>query len=255
MDWEPRSRRFVRAEIMGYSGVERAWYAGVMRRPIPIRLALVTFAVSASAVAQTPAAPPPAPPAAAPAAPAPAAPAATPAAPPAAPAAAPAAPARVGPSPYSELIQKGDSSYVARDFDGAIATFRQEIEKNPNGALGHYRLGEAQLGKGDVAEAELSWQAALRFVGKDERLKSKILFVLADLKERQKAYDESVARWKDYDQHARSQPDSKGFPATAADRIKRADEWKKNVADSAAVKTRIEKRIKEADESMRKSSK
>ena len=56
-------------------------------------------------------------------------------------------------------------------------------------------------------------------------------------------------------QQARSQPDSKGFPATAADRIKRADEWKKNVADSAAVKARIEKRIKEADESMRKSSK
>src|SRR5690349_12196133 len=217
-----------------------------MRRPIPIRLALVTLAVSASAAAQTPAAPPPA---------APAAPAATPAAPATAPAAAPAAPAKVGPSPYSELIQKGDSSYVARDFDGAIATYRQEIEKNPNGALGHYRLGEAQLGKGDVAEAELSWQAALRFVGKDERLKSKILFVLADLKERQKAYDESVARWKDYDQHARSQPDSKGFPATAADRIKRADDWKKNVADSAAVKARIEKRVKEADESMRKSSK
>jgi hypothetical protein len=39
------------------------------------------------------------------------------------------------------------------------------------------------------------------------------------------------------------------------DRIKRADEWKKIVADAAEVKARIEKRIKEADESMRKSSK
>jgi tetratricopeptide (TPR) repeat protein len=144
---------------------------------------------------------------------------------------------------------------VARDFEGSIVAFRQEIEKNPNAALGHYRLGEAQLGKGDFAEAEQSWQAALRFVGKEERLKSKILFVLADLKERQKAYEDSVARWKDYDQHARSQPDSKGFPATAADRIKRADEWKKITADSAEVKLRIEKRLKEADESMRKSSK
>jgi hypothetical protein len=86
-------------------------------------------------------------------------------------------------------------------------------------------------------------------------LKSKILFVLADLKERQKAYDDGVARWKEYDQHARSVPDSRGFPATATDRIKRADDWKKITADSAEVRLRIEKRIKEADESMRKSSK
>jgi tetratricopeptide (TPR) repeat protein len=243
-----------------------------MRRPIPIRLLLVTLAVSASAAAQTPAAPapPPAPappvpaPAAAPSTPAPAAaapapaaaaPAPAPAAAAAAPAPAPPKPARVGPNPYSEPIQKGDAAYVARDFEGSILAFRQEIEKNPNAALGHYRLGEAQLAKGDFAEAELSWQAALRFVAKDERLKSKILFVLADLKERQKAYEDSVARWKDYDQHARAQPDSKGFPTTATDRIKRADDWKKITADSAAVKLRIEKRLKEADESMRKSSK
>jgi TolA-binding protein len=174
----------------------------------------------------------------------------------AAPAPAPApAPAVVkGPSPYSELVQKGDSAYVARDFDAAIAAYRQEIEKMPNAALGHYRLGEAQLAKGNTDEAEQSWQAALRFVGKDERLKSKILFVLADLKERLKAYDDAAGRWKEYGQHA-AQPDAKGFPATAADRLKRIEEWKKLSAEAAEVKLRIEKRIKEADESMRKSSK
>ena len=211
-----------------------------MRRASPIRLALVTLALSSSALAQTPAAPaPPAPPAATPAPSAPAK----------------AAPANVGPSPYSESVQKGDSAYVARDFDGAVSAYRLEIEKNPNAALGHYRLGEAQLAKGDAAEAEQSWQAALRFAGKDERLKSKILFVLADLKERQKAYDDAVGRWKDYQQHAQSQADAKGYPATAVDRIKRADEWKKISADAAEVKARIEKRVKEADEAMKKSSK
>jgi TolA-binding protein len=90
--------------------------------------------VSAPALAQTPA------PAPAPAA-APAAPAAT----------APAAPAAKGPSPYSELLQKGDRAYLARDFEGAITAYRQEIEKNPNAPLGHYRLGEAQLAKGDTS--------------------------------------------------------------------------------------------------------
>ena len=208
--------------------------------------------VSVPALAQTPA------PAAAPApAPAPAAAPASPAAvAPAAPAAAAPAPAAAkGPSPYSEFIQKGDRSYLARDFDGAIAAYRQEIEKNPNAPLGHYRLGEAQLAKGDTNEAELSWQQALRFAGKDERIRSKVLFVLADLKERLKANDDAVGRWKQYQEHAQGHADAKAYPGTAADRIKRADEWKKIVADSAEVKARIDKRLKEADESMRKSSK
>jgi TolA-binding protein len=219
------------------------------------------FLVSATAFAQTPA-PATAPagaPVTAPAAPAtpaaaPAKPAAAPAKPAAAPAA-PVAPTATGRSPYSEFVQKGDRAYLARDFDGAITAYRQEIEKNPNAPLGHYRLGEAQLGKGDTNEAELSWQAALRFAGKDERMRSKILFVLADLKERLKANDDAVGRWKQYQEHTQANVDAKGYPSTAADRIKRADEWKKIVADSAEVKARIEKRIKEADESMRKSSK
>jgi TolA-binding protein len=152
-------------------------------------------------------------------------------------------------------VQKGDRAYLARDFEGAIAAYRQEIEKNPNAPLGHYRLGEAQLGKGDTNEAELSFQTALRFAGKDEAMRSKILFVLADLKERLKANDDAVARWKQYQEHAQANAGAKAYPSSAADRIKRADEWKKIVADSAEVKARIEKRVKEADESMRKSSK
>jgi TolA-binding protein len=207
--------------------------------------------VSVPALAQTPAPTPTAPPAAAPTTAAPAAGAPAAAAPAAA---APAAPAP-GRSPYSEFIQKGDRAYLARDFDGAIAAYRQEIEKNPNAPLGHYRLGEAQLAKGDTNEAELSWQQALRFAGKDERVRSKVLFVLADLKERLKLNDDAVLRWKQYEEHAKASADAKGYPSTAADRIKRAEEWKKIVADAAEVKARIDKRIKEADESMRKSSK
>jgi TolA-binding protein len=211
-----------------------------MRRPHLSASALLVSALllAPSALAQTPA------PAPAPAAPAPAA--------PAAPAA---AEAPKGPSPYSEAVQKGDRAYLARDFDGAVAAYRQEIEKNPNVPLGHYRLGEAQLAKGDTNEAELSWQAALRFAGKDERMRSKILFVLADLKERLGASDDAVTRFNDYLNHSKANPTTKTYPASASDRIKRAEEWKKIVADSAEVKARIEKRIKEADESMRKSSK
>jgi len=218
-----------------------------------------------AALAQTPATAPPAAPAAAPPAapaatapapPAPAAPAApAPAAPPAAgaPAAPAAPPGRVGANPYSEAVQKGDSLLLARDYDGAIAAYKAEVDKNP--ALGHYRTGEAQLAKGNLAEAEAAWQPALRLVGTDERLRGKLLFVLSDLKERQKANDDAVTRWKEYEQHARTVADARGYPATAVERVKRADEWKKISTDAAEVRARIKKRIDEADEALRKTSK
>lgn len=160
------------------------------------------------------------------------------------------------PSPYSEAIQKGDSAYLARDFDAAVTAYREELQKNPNAGGAHYRLGQAQLAKGNAAEAEASFQTALRFASQDPALKSKLLFALADLKERDKAYDDAIARWKAYQEHAQAQPSVKGIhPATAAERLKRIEEWKANAEASAAVKARIQKRLEEVDESLRKSSK
>jgi tetratricopeptide (TPR) repeat protein len=157
--------------------------------------------------------------------------------------------------PFGDALSKGDAAYIARDFDGAIKAYREALAKESQNALGHYRLGEAQLAKGDMNEAEQSWQSGLRFVGKDEKLRAKLLFVLADLRERQKNYDEATARWKEYEKHAQSQPTAKAFPATATERQKRIADWKQISTDSAAVKERIEKRLKETEESMRKSSK
>jgi len=211
-----------------------------MRSSFPFRLALVMALGATPALAQTPAAPPPPP-----------APAAAPATPPAAPAPAPAP--RTGSSPYSAAVQKGDSLLLAHDYDGAIAAYKAEIDKNP--ALGHYRTGEAQLAKGNLAEAEAAWQTALKLVGTDDKLRGKLLFVLADLQERQKANDDAITRWKEYEQHARTVAEAKGYPATAVERVKRNEDWKKLSAEAAAVRARLQKRIDEADEKLRKTSK
>jgi tetratricopeptide (TPR) repeat protein len=200
---------------------------------------------------------------AAPAAPAKEAPAADKAAP--ATAAAPKAPAEGEPrrdpkgikgiSPFWEAVNKGDKAFVARDFDAAIAAYREAITASPQNALGHYRMGEAQLAKGNPAEAEQSWDAGLRFAGEDAVLRAKLLFVLADLRERQKALDEAKARWEQYEKFVQQSPESKGFAATPPERKKRIDDWKKTSGDSVAVKERIEKRLKEAEEAARKSAK
>jgi hypothetical protein len=159
-----------------------------------------------------------------------------------------------GVTPHTELIAKGDRAYVARDFDGAIAAYREAIQKEPQNAVGHYRVGSAQLAKGDQKEAEAAWVAGLRFVGKDGTLKAKLLFVLADLRERQKNNDEAIARWKEYAANATAEKEAISYPASATERIARNEAWKKNVAESAEVKTRIEKRLKEADAAARKSA-
>lgn len=174
----------------------------------------------------------------------------------------PAAPAAGGPrkdpqgikgiSPFWEAIKKGDDLYLARDYDGAIGAYKDAITKEPQNPLGHYRIGEAHLGKNDTQEAETSWVAALRFVGNDHPLKAKILFVLADLRERQKSYDDATDRWNAYAQFAQQQPAAKAFPKTAEDRKGKIAGWTKLVSDYAAVKKRIETRLKEADAKAKK---
>jgi tetratricopeptide (TPR) repeat protein len=159
-----------------------------------------------------------------------------------------------GISPFWESLKKGDDLYVARDFDGAIAAYREAIAKEPQNALGHYRMGEAQLAKADLQEAEASWVAALRFVGGDLALKAKILFVLADLRERQKSHDDAKERWTAYEQLAQKNPGVKTYPASAGDRKKRIDVWKKLLEDYSAVRKRIEQRLREADEKAKKSA-
>lgn len=159
-----------------------------------------------------------------------------------------------GISPHLELINKGDRAYVARDFDSALAAYREAIQAEPQNALGHYRAGAVQLAKGDQKEAEAAWVAGLRFVGQDGTLKAKLQFALADLRERQKNSDEAVARWKEYAKTAEDYKEANTYPATATERVSRNEAWKKNAAESAEVKERIAKRLKEADDASRKSA-
>jgi tetratricopeptide (TPR) repeat protein len=159
-----------------------------------------------------------------------------------------------GISPFWEAINKGDSALIARDFDGAIAAYKDAITKEPQNALGHYRAGEAQIAKGDLHEAEEAFVTGLRFATATEpALKAKLQFALADLRERQKAWDEALAKWADYETFTAEQ--KVGFVGSGSERKRVVDAWKKLSADSAEVKARIEKGIQAADEAVRKSSK
>lgn len=152
-----------------------------------------------------------------------------------------------GISPFWEAIKKGDDALAARDLDGAKAQYQEAIKAEPQNPMGHYRLGEAELMKGNMADAEADWQSALRFSGQVPTMKAKVLFVLADLRERQRQLDQATTAWNAYADHAKAAPTAKTYPETPRDRLKRIEDWKKLETEYAAVKERIKARLDEAE--------
>ncbi|AUX47831.1 uncharacterized protein SOCE26_093560 [Sorangium cellulosum] len=154
-----------------------------------------------------------------------------------------------------EQVLKGQASFVARDIPGAIAAFQEAIKLDPARMLGFYRLGEAMLESGNLTEAETAWTTALGKKGTDE-LQAKVLFCLADLRERQKNWQGTKDGWGAYATFLTSNPKAGGYPATAAERQKQVDRRIKDEKDYAGVKERIiqreAERQKEAEENAKK---
>ncbi|MDX2053530.1 MAG: tetratricopeptide repeat protein [Polyangiaceae bacterium] len=152
-----------------------------------------------------------------------------------------------GMSPFWELLIQGDSAYLARDFDAAISAYRAAITQDPKNPLGHYRMGQAQVAKGDLAEGQAAYDAGARFSEANPVLRAKLMFVLADLAERQRASDEALLRWKKYAEFVAANPAAHGFPGTADERLKRITEWVQLSQQSAQVRERNEKRLQQPD--------
>lgn len=165
---------------------------------------------------------------------------------------------QTGISPYMEQIKKGEDAYIARDFTGAVAAFQEAIKIDVQKALAYYRIGEAQLAAGNMAEAEAQWQSALTKTGSDD-LRAKVYFCLADLRERQQKWAEAKEAWNAYSNFLQSNPKALGYAATAIERIKQIDRRVKDEKDYGEVKARIKRRqeeqIKEAEEKAKKDTK
>jgi tetratricopeptide (TPR) repeat protein len=149
-------------------------------------------------------------------------------------------------SPYSAKVQKANAAYVSHDFAGAVAAYREAIQETPNDPVVYYLLGEAQLGAGNLAEAEASWMSAVGKAGSRDDIRAKLMFVLADLRERQGRWADAKTAWDEYARFIGTHAVPKGYGATAAERIKAIDTRADLETKYAAVKQRIEQREKEA---------
>jgi tetratricopeptide (TPR) repeat protein len=143
-------------------------------------------------------------------------------------------------SKYKEACSQGNGKYAARDFPGAIEAYRKAIELEPRNPLAHYLLGEAQLAAGSFVEADAAWnRAALESSDKDAALRAKILFVLADLRERQKKWDDARAAWQVYIDWAAKYPNAGAFPPSGQSRQQVIDAMLKQDKAYEVVRQRI----------------
>jgi tetratricopeptide (TPR) repeat protein len=160
-----------------------------------------------------------------------------------------------GISPFMEQINKGEAAFVARDFAGAVAAFQEAVKLDGQAMLGFYRLGEAQLAAGKPDEADAVWQTALGKKGPED-LNAKVLFVIADLRERQKKLQAAKDAWAAYTAFVQGHSKANGYPASATERQKQIDRRMKDEKDYAVVKERIIKReaerTKEAEANAKK---
>ena len=144
-------------------------------------------------------------------------------------------------SEFMETCIEGNKQYAARDFKAAIATYRKAITQNAKNALGPYLLGEAQLADGNAAEAEASWKQAevVADVG-NPMLRARVLFVLADIKERQKKWEDARAGWQTYNDFVGRYGDAGvGFPTSGASRVQAIEAMTKLNVEADKVKQRI----------------
>jgi tetratricopeptide (TPR) repeat protein len=142
---------------------------------------------------------------------------------------------------YTAACQQGNAKYASRDFAGAALQFQKAIELSPHQPLGHYLLGEAQVAAGNLTEAEAALnRASLEASERDPAMRSRILFVLADLKERQKKWDDAKAAWQVYIDWANRYPKAGGFPSSAQARQQTIDTMLKQDKAYEIVRQRIE---------------
>jgi hypothetical protein len=157
---------------------------------------------------------------------------------------APASPPRRLPHAFVEACAHGSAQYAAHDFAGAAETFRRAMDLAPQAAIGPYLLGEALFAAGDSAGAEDAWARASSASETDPAMHGRVLFVVAQEKERQKKWDEAKAAWDAYRGWAARYPQAAPFAANAAARAGAIDKW---IAQERAAEI-VRKRIAETQD-------
>lgn len=125
-------------------------------------------------------------------------------------------------SQYMETLVKGNERFVAHDTTAAIDAYKKAIQLAPKNPFGHYLLAEAELSTGNIGEAAAAISEAVTNAdARNPLLRGRVLFVAADIFERQKKWEQAKATWQQYAEIAAKHGDDGGlFPQSSAERLK-----------------------------------
>ncbi|MCW5838185.1 MAG: tetratricopeptide repeat protein, partial [Labilithrix sp.] len=124
-------------------------------------------------------------------------------------------------SEYMETLAKGNARFVAKEHTAAIDTYKRAIQLSPKNPLGHLLLAEAYLATGNLGEADAAIQQAYEADTKNATLRSHVLFLRADVFEREKKWDQAKLAWQAYTEHsAKLGADAGAYPQSGAERLK-----------------------------------
>ncbi len=158
---------------------------------------------------------------------------------------APAVPDRTPPA--WNAIQRGHRAYVARDFDTAVAAYREAAMSTPPLPVAHYFVACAQRAKNQWAEGIESFRTASRLAGdSDPSLKAKALFGIAMTMEIMGQFPQARQAWLEYKTWCGANVSAQCFPATADGHVAAIDRLVELDRQYAAVRQRIAERAAQA---------
>ncbi len=126
-------------------------------------------------------------------------------------------------SQFMETVSKGTAKYAAKDFTGAIDAFKKANQLAPKNALGPYLLAEAYLANANLGEADAAITQAQELAPTDAKqapLRARVLFLRADIYERQKKWDLARTAWQSYVEVAARAGAAGASPQTGAERLR-----------------------------------
>lgn len=133
---------------------------------------------------------------------------------------------------------KGNEKYVAKDIQGAVDQYRRAIQLAPKNPIGHYMLGVGLMTLGNTQEAELSFKQAVTVGDTSPPIKARALFALADLKERQKKWEDAKTAWQAYADYVTKHA-AAGSLLSATTKLEALDEMLKQDKAYEVVRDRI----------------
>jgi tetratricopeptide (TPR) repeat protein len=154
---------------------------------------------------------------------------------------------RRGLAEWMDRCVQGNAKFMAKDIPGAIDFYRQAIQLAPKRPLPHYLLAEAQLAALNLTDAEATLKEALELSDdRDANVRGKILFLSADVLEREKKWLDAKAAWQTYADYSSKHADAGMAPSTPPARVQAIDDMIKQDKAYEIVRQRIVDELRDA---------